>query len=278
MDHRRVGYTAPRARAVSAIPRRSRWSSPSDSSSSTPTAATSCSIRSWARAPPPSPPSAPHRHFVGFDTDVDYVDRRRARRGRSRARTSGPAVRPPTSPIVSGGTSHRRTTRFPAPTTTARSASRPAPFARVAWPRSWPATSSTTPASQKIAVDKRKVASGVEVNFVAKDRAGQQLVLRRVRRVQPRQRRAGLRRTDTLWKALGQGSRAARVGTRCRTGSSCSRTDLPPSSSAGGAALRGRVRGRQGRVRRGRRCSPPDDLRRLAHYAEHGPDGLPPGT
>src|SRR5690606_9627090 len=53
------GSWPPRAPPGWATRPRSRWSSLSGSSSSTPTRGTSCSTRSWGRAPLPSPPCAP---------------------------------------------------------------------------------------------------------------------------------------------------------------------------------------------------------------------------
>ena len=48
-----------------------------------------------------------------------------------------------------------------------------------------------------------KARYGVEVNFVGRDQTGSELDLRRLGRVHQHDR-AGLRRTDTLWKALGK--------------------------------------------------------------------------
>ena len=94
---RRLGDRRPRARAGSAILRRSRSSCRSGSSTSTRTRATSCSIRSWVPAPRPSRPCAPGRHFVGYDTDAEYVARRARhasrRNGSARPRRSGATSR-----------------------------------------------------------------------------------------------------------------------------------------------------------------------------------------
>jgi hypothetical protein len=54
-------------------------------------------------------------------------------------------------------------------------------------------------------------------------------------------------------------------------------TDLPAPNSAGGAALRAAV-GRDRVVFDAVEMLSPGGVRRLAHYAEHGPDELPPGT
>ena len=54
-------------------------------------------------------------------------------------------------------------------------------------------------------------------------------------------------------------------------------TDLPPARSAGGAALQA-AQGADKIVFDAVEMLSPAGLRRLAHYAEHGPDGVPPGT
>ena len=92
--------------------------------------------------------------------------------------------------------------------------------------------------------------------------------------------RAGLRRTDTLWKALGK---AAVLHESNRRDSTPYRlvlltTDLPPSSERGRRGAARRVRGRQARLRRGRDARRPTACAGSRRYAEHGPDGLPPGT
>ena len=85
---RRLGAASRARRAGSVIPRRSRSSSLRDSSSSTPTGAMSCSIRSSARAPRPSPRCAPTAATSGFDTDPEYVAL--AQRRIDDARSDGP--------------------------------------------------------------------------------------------------------------------------------------------------------------------------------------------
>ena len=67
------GRSRRRARLVSATRRRSRSIFRSASSTSTPTTATSCSIRSWAPERRRSPRLRTERHFVGYDTDDEYV-------------------------------------------------------------------------------------------------------------------------------------------------------------------------------------------------------------
>ncbi len=56
--------------------------------------------RSWARARPPSPLRA-QRHFVGYDTDADYVALATQRVAEERDRLAGQATAGPVLPVVS---------------------------------------------------------------------------------------------------------------------------------------------------------------------------------
>ena len=125
-------------------------------------------------------------------------------------------------------------------------------------------------------VEKRKFASGVEVNFVAKDALGNNWFFDVSGAFSRGNARAGLRRTDTLWKALGKAAVLKESGLEAYRLVLLT-TDVPPSSSAGGAALRAAT-GPDKVVFDAIEMLSPDGLRRLAHYAERGPDGLPPGT
>jgi site-specific DNA-methyltransferase (adenine-specific) len=81
----------------------------------------------------------------------------------------------------------------------------------------------------------RRFPSGVEVNFVARDAAGNRWFFDVSGAFTSN--RAGLRRTDTLWKALGKGA-VLKAGDDGRFPLVFLTTDLPPKGSAGEAALR----------------------------------------
>jgi hypothetical protein len=83
--------------------------------------------------------------------------------------------------------------------------------------------------------EEKRFSSGVEVNFVARDAKGRRWFFDVSGAFTSN--RAGLRRTDTLWKALGKGAvlRSAREG---RYPLVFLTTNLPPKGSAGDAALR----------------------------------------
>jgi hypothetical protein len=122
----------------------------------------------------------------------------------------------------------------------------------------------------------RRIAAGVEVNFVAKDRLGNNWFFDVSGAFSRGNARAGLRRTDTLWKALGKAA-VLRESQLDAYRLVFLTTDLPPANSAGGAALRAAC-GADKVVFDAVAMLAPEGLRRLAHYAEHGPHGLPPGT
>ena len=85
-------------------------------------------------------------------------------------------------------------------------------------------------------VEGHRFSSGVEVNFIAKDRKGNPWYFDVSGAFSST--RAGLKRTDTLWKALG---RAALLGSSDQAGPPrliFLTTDLPPKQSAGFMALR----------------------------------------
>ena len=86
-----------------------------------------------------------------------------------------------------------------------------------------------------IVSEEKRFPGGVEVNFVAKDAKGGRWFFDVSGAFTSN--RAGLRRTDTLWKALGKGAvlQAASSG---RSPLIFLTTDLPPKGSAGDAALR----------------------------------------
>jgi site-specific DNA-methyltransferase (adenine-specific) len=212
-----------------------------------------------------------HRHFVGFDTDVDYVERARQRADlaleeRERREASDEPHRQwwyvPKDDTLPGTDDEEPDFQARA----VREGRMAKELARDILEHA---------GFQEIAVNRRK-AAGVEVNFVAKDRLGNNWFFDVSGAFSRGNARAGLRRTDTLWKALGKAAVLRESGLDAYRLVLLT-TDLPPANSAGGAALRAAC-GADKVVFDAVEMLSPDDLRRLAHYAEHGPDGLPPGT
>ncbi len=121
---------------------------------------------------------------------------------------------------------------------------------------------------------KRKVA-GVEINFEARDQQGNRWYFDVSGAFSRGNSRAGLRRTDTLWKALGK---AAVIDQSDLEGYKLVllSTDLPPRSSAGARALAVATKP-GGLVFDALRMLSPADQRRLRHYALNGPEALPAG-
>lgn len=123
-------------------------------------------------------------------------------------------------------------------------------------------------------LEKRKVAAGVEVNFVAKDCHGYTWYFDVSGAFSKGNDRAGLRRTDTLWKALGKASAMHETSARDEDGNRPYRlvlltTDLPPKSSAGHKALQG-VLGPDKPVFDAIPMMTPEGQERLAAYAQDG--------
>jgi site-specific DNA-methyltransferase (adenine-specific) len=128
--------------------------------------------------------------------------------------------------------------------------------------------------------EKRKVAAGVEVNFVATDSLGNTWYFDVSGAFSKGNDRAGLRRTDTLWKALGKASAIHETTARDEGDARPYRlvlltTDLPQRSSAGSKALTG-VTGADKPIFDAISMMTPDGQQRLADYALHGPH--PPTT
>jgi len=122
---------------------------------------------------------------------------------------------------------------------------------------------------------KRKVV-GIEINFEAKDQLGNRWYFDVSGAFSRGNDRAGLRRTDTLWKALG---RAAVLHESDHEGYHLVllSTDLPPRASAGGKALAIACKA-DGIVFDAIQMLSTSDRRRLHHYAIHGPGALPAGS
>ena len=179
--------------------RRSRSSCPSASSTSTPTAATSCSTRSWARAPPPSPRSH-RRHYLGYDTDDGYAKAAGAggRRGRQ-----GRCV-----------------------------AIRPAPPDKAVAAAHQLLVAAGFTVEEAKASKRRRFAGGLHVDWIATDATGAEwlVLVAGASTVY----RSGLRRSDVLFRTLGEASVLTTAGHRVLVLT----TDLPARTSSPLAALR----------------------------------------
>ena len=114
--------------------------------------------------------------------------------------------------------------------------------------------------------EKASFSCGVEVNFSAADREGRRWLFD-VSGAFSVTRRPGLRRTDTLWKALGKAAVLDAAGYRQPL--VLLTTDRPAAGSAGHRALDA-VTGRGKPVHAVIEMEDPDDLRRLAALADGG--------
>lgn len=165
------------------------------------------------------------RHFVGYDTDPVYVasaseriERERASLADARAASIGRKVALPAVPL-------------PAPENE--------PYQRRAVREGQRAKEIAHAVLRDCGFldinEDRRLRGGVEINFMAKDQVGRTWYFDVSGAFTST--RAGLRRTDTLWKALGKASvlKASGVGAYRLVFLT---TDLPAYSSAGGQALR----------------------------------------
>jgi len=204
-----------------------------------------------------------HRHFVGFDTDKRYVDLALERIAQAQVEQGLhesenhdiPPWRlvPPSLPI--GGTEpdsedfQRRATRE----------------GRMA--KELARQILTESGFRRISADER-IANGVEVNFAARD-ANNNRWFFDVSGAFSKGARAGLRRTDTLWKALGKAAVLKESGLDYRL--VLLTTDLPGRSSAGGRALMA-LRGKDRVVFDAIEMLTAEGQHRLHIYAASGPD------
>lgn len=166
------------------------------------------------------------RHFVGYDIDSSYVEAATTRLAEERARLAALGERGPALPrvvlpaIPIKGTPNGESLQSRA----VREGRRAKEIARALLEDCGFAD---------IAED-RRMPGGVEVDFVARDRHGEAWYFDVSGAFTST--RAGLRRMDTLWKALGK---AAVLSSGGRAGPLVLlATDLPPRRSAGDAALR----------------------------------------
>ena len=118
--------------------------------------------------------------------------------------------------------------------------------------------------------------AGVEINFEARDQLGNRWYFDVSGAFSRGNARAGLRRTDTLWKALGK---AAVLHESALEGYHLVllTTDLPPRASAGARALAATCRP-DGLIFAAIEMLSTADQRRLRHYAVNGPEAMPAGS
>lgn len=165
------------------------------------------------------------RHFVCYDTDEGYVDSARERVAREqRALTEE---------------SEKRTRRQVFIPAVALATEDDEPYQRRAVREGQRAKDIARAVLKdcrfEILSEEKRFASGVEVNFVARDATGKRWFFDVSGAFTSN--RAGLRRTDTLWKALGKGA-VLRSVPEGRVPLVFLTTNLPPKGSAGDAALR----------------------------------------
>jgi site-specific DNA-methyltransferase (adenine-specific) len=164
------------------------------------------------------------RHFIGYDTEPDYVSAARRRVDEARDALAAEEA--------------RRRRRLEAPARP-EAADADEPFQSRAVKEGQRAKEIALELLEACGfrdiVPDRRFGSGVEVNFVAKDARGRKWFFDVSGAFTSS--RPGLRRTDTLWKALGKAAvlKAAKVGQHRLI---LLTTDLPPKASAGYLALK----------------------------------------
>ncbi|HUZ19517.1 MAG TPA: site-specific DNA-methyltransferase [Acidimicrobiales bacterium] len=164
------------------------------------------------------------RRFVGFDTDLGYVAAATARVEAERERLAKLAVRRPALPAV------------PAPVDPAedfqersvREGRRARELAKWALE-----AGGDDGAGFTVTAENKRLEAGVEVDFVAVDRAGRRWLFDVYGAFTTTP--AGLRRSETLWKALGKAAVLQHVGNKARY--VLLTTGRPARNSAGGRAL-----------------------------------------
>ena len=165
------------------------------------------------------------RHFVCYDTDEEYVELARTRIERERSlleeerekRTLRQVFIPAAATVVDEDESYQRRA--------VREGQRAKDIARAV----------LQDCNFEIIAEEKRFSSGVEVNFVARDAQGNRWFFDTSGAFTSN--RAGLRRTDTLWKALGKGA-VLKSSSESRFPLVFLTTNLPPKGSAGDAALR----------------------------------------
>jgi DNA modification methylase len=211
-----------------------------------------------------------HRHFVGFDIDESYVRAAKERvsaelASRAEARVERPwRIVPPATPTDHTGeadhTGEGGEGAFQA------RASREGLMAKAM------ADELLVMAGFEI-IDRKYKVAGVEVNFVVRDHTGATWNVDVSGAFTKGNDRAGLRRADTLWKALGKASvlhEISREDLPARPFLLLT-SDLPVKGSAGAKALKA-VRGPGRPVFDAIEMLSVEGQRQLRVYAEHGPD------
>jgi DNA modification methylase len=165
------------------------------------------------------------RHFVCYDTDADYVRRALVRIERERRileserdkRKLRQVFIPAAATAVDEDEPHQRRA--------VREGQRVKDIARAV----------LQDCKFEVVAEERRFSSGVEVDFEARDTEGRRWFFDTSGAFTTN--RAGLRRTDTLWKALGKGA-VLKSSTESSVPLVFLTTHLPPRGSAGDAALR----------------------------------------
>ncbi len=207
-----------------------------------------------------------HRHFAGFDTDPEYAaaatDRANQALAERMQREASPEpdrhwwfVKPSTPVAVDDDFQARAVREGRMAKELAEDLLRESGFHDI--------------------LAKRKVGA-VEINFEARDQLGNRWYFDVSGAFSRGNDRAGLRRTDNLWKALGK---AAVLHDSDHEGYQLVllTTDLPPRGSAGAKALAIACKP-DGMVFDAIQMLSTTGQRLLRHYAEHGPEALPAGT
>ncbi len=169
------------------------------------------------------------RHYVGYDTDAGYVDAASRRIEHERSRIDSASGSPVTRRVVLPAMPESTDDGEPYQARAVREGRRAKEIALAV----------LKDCGFADITEDRRFGSGVEVNFVAFDKRGGRWFFDVSGAFTTT--RAGLTRTDTLWKALGKAAvlKSSRVGDYRLI---LLTTDLPPAGSAGDSALRS-VRG-----------------------------------
>lgn len=164
------------------------------------------------------------RHYVGYDTDPEYIAKAQARIDAERARLAREASQPgylgrpllPARPGPDADDEHFQSRSM-------REGRRARELAK----------SALEAAGFTIDAENKRLEAGVEVNFVARDQGGGEWLFDVSGAFTST--RPGLQRTDTLWKALGKATVVKHTRPRARY--VLLTTDKPAGNSAGGRAL-----------------------------------------
>ena len=158
------------------------------------------------------------RHYIGFDTDPAYVDAAAARVAAARERSAGPLrVRLPVSAPTSGALD-------------------PPALATLEGRKAKDIAAALLAAAGFASIETNvKLPAGIIVDFVAVDRPGGRWYFELSGA--PTSIRAGLRRTDAVWRSIGKAALVERTGAATDRRWVLLATDALGASSAGGRAL-----------------------------------------